>query len=436
MPKFNMYQSLHTTVIGPSGKPVELQIRTYAMHRRPSTASPRTGSTRRTRTPASRSIAVTHRRDPTPRSERHGLAAPAAGLAEGDRGSRRVPRVAAVRHHHERGLRLHPQGRRRRAACTGHPGRLRLRGAHRGRPPLHRRPGQRPAGAAGVARSTTATSSRSSPRRRPAPGPSRDWLAFVTSARARNKIKQWFSKERRDEAIENGKDSIAKAMRKQDLPLQRMLSQETLTVVARELRYPDITALYAAVGEGHLSAQSVVQKLVQTLGGEAGTSDDAAEAATADQAAPANPRRSRRRRQGRERRVDQARPLLHAGAGRRDRRFRDPRIGVSRTPGGLRERRVPAARARPDDRGRVGADGQQHVPRRDPGRGSRPQPAVVRHHPGAVRPARQHSVGDGHDELRPDREEPVHLRDGRPETSRPCAEGRPHASKACSTPTG
>src|SRR4029453_15217153 len=81
-------------------------------------------------------------------------------------------------------------------------------------------------------------------------GPSRDWVTFVPSARARNKIKQWFSKERRDEAIETGKDSIAKAMRKQDLPLQRMLSQETLTVVATELRYPDITALYAAVGEG------------------------------------------------------------------------------------------------------------------------------------------------------------------------------------------
>jgi GTP pyrophosphokinase len=115
-------------------------------------------------------------------------------------------------------------------------------------------------------------------------GPSRDWLTFVTSARARNKIKQWFSKERREEAIEQGKESIARAMRKQDLPLQRMLSQETLTVVADELRYPDISALYAAVGEGHVSAQSVVQKLVQTLGGEEGTSEDAAEAARPDSA--------------------------------------------------------------------------------------------------------------------------------------------------------
>src|SRR5699024_3824785 len=109
-------------------------------------------------------------------------------------------------------------------------------------------------------------------------GPSRDWLAFVKSPRARNKIKQWFSKERREEAIEKGKDAIARAMRKQDLPLQRMATSESLTAVAEELRYPDIDGLYAAVGEGHVSAQNVVEKLVHVLGGEEGTSEDVAEA--------------------------------------------------------------------------------------------------------------------------------------------------------------
>ncbi len=80
-------------------------------------------------------------------------------------------------------------------------------------------------------------------------GPSRDWLSFVKSPRARNKIKHWFSKERRDEAIEHGKDAIAKQLRKEGLPLQRLLSHETLTAVANSLRYPDVTGLYAAVGE-------------------------------------------------------------------------------------------------------------------------------------------------------------------------------------------
>jgi len=111
-------------------------------------------------------------------------------------------------------------------------------------------------------------------------GPSRDWLTFVKSPRARNKIRSWFSKERREEAIEQGRDAIAKAMRKQNLPVQRLLSTESLTSLAHELRYPDISGLYAAVGENHVSAQSVVGKLVESLGGEDGATEDLAEVTT------------------------------------------------------------------------------------------------------------------------------------------------------------
>ena len=111
-------------------------------------------------------------------------------------------------------------------------------------------------------------------------GPSRDWLTFVKSPRARNKIRAWFSKERREEAIEHGKEAIAKAMRKQNLPIQRLLTTETLTTLAHELRYPDISALYAAIGESHVSAQSVVSRLVESLGGEEGATEDLAEATT------------------------------------------------------------------------------------------------------------------------------------------------------------
>ena len=74
----------------------------------------------------------------------------------------------------------------------------------------------------------------------------------MRSPRARNKIRQWFSKERREEAIDVGKDAIAKAMRKQGLPLQRLMTHDTLTGLASELRYPDISSLYAAVGDGHV----------------------------------------------------------------------------------------------------------------------------------------------------------------------------------------
>jgi len=113
----------------------------------------------------------------------------------------------------------------------------------------------------------------------PDAGPSRDWLGFVKSARARNKIRHWFSKERREAAAEAGKAAIARAIRKQGLPLQRMATGDALLAIATEMRFSDLSALYAAVGEGHASAQSVVSKLVQSLGGLAGAQEDLAETA-------------------------------------------------------------------------------------------------------------------------------------------------------------
>ncbi|TPW69272.1 bifunctional (p)ppGpp synthetase/guanosine-3',5'-bis(diphosphate) 3'-pyrophosphohydrolase, partial [Schumannella sp. 10F1B-5-1] len=66
------------------------------------------------------------------------------------------------------------------------------------------------------------------------------WLNFVKSARARNKIRGWFTKERREEAIEQGKDSIARAMRKQNLPLQKLMSQDVVNQVAAQMRYDGV----------------------------------------------------------------------------------------------------------------------------------------------------------------------------------------------------
>ncbi|MEO8262299.1 MAG: ACT domain-containing protein, partial [Pseudolysinimonas sp.] len=103
----------------------------------------------------------------------------------------------------------------------------------------------------------------------PDAGPSQDWLNFVRSPRARNKIRGWFTKERREEAVEQGKDAIARAMRKQNLPLQKLLSQDVVAEVAAQMRYEGVEALYAAVGEGHVSTQSVLEKIVASMQGEA-----------------------------------------------------------------------------------------------------------------------------------------------------------------------
>ncbi|MGH3849506.1 MAG: TGS domain-containing protein, partial [Pseudonocardiaceae bacterium] len=112
-------------------------------------------------------------------------------------------------------------------------------------------------------------------------GPSQDWLSFVVSPRARAKIRQWFAKERREGAIEAGKSAIAKELRRAGLPVQRMVSAGSLVAVSHELRYPDVSALYAAIGEHHASPRHVVQRLVALLGGE-----DGAEEVLADRATP------------------------------------------------------------------------------------------------------------------------------------------------------
>ncbi len=102
----------------------------------------------------------------------------------------------------------------------------------------------------------------------PDAGPSQDWLSFVQSTRARNKIRGWFTKERREEAIEQGKESIARAMRRQNLPLQRLMRQDTFAEFAQQQGYEDVAALYAAVGEGHISPNAVIEKVTALLGVE------------------------------------------------------------------------------------------------------------------------------------------------------------------------
>jgi guanosine-3',5'-bis(diphosphate) 3'-pyrophosphohydrolase len=102
----------------------------------------------------------------------------------------------------------------------------------------------------------------------PSAGPSRDWLKLAVTPRARNKIRQWFSRERREDAIESGREELTKALRKEALPLQKMTTG-ALAAIATSMHYADLEALHAAIGEGHASARAIAQRLARELrGGE------------------------------------------------------------------------------------------------------------------------------------------------------------------------
>src|SRR3954452_3609156 len=98
-------------------------------------------------------------------------------------------------------------------------------------------------------------------------GPSPDWLKIVVTPRARNKIRQWFSRERREDAIENGREELSKALRKEGLPVQKLASSPVLLKLAETMNYVDLDSLHAAIGDSHVSARSVAQRVARELRG-------------------------------------------------------------------------------------------------------------------------------------------------------------------------
>ena len=278
MPKFNMYQSLHTTVIGPEGKPVELQIRTFDMHRR-----------------AEYGIAAHWK------YKQQAVAGASKVRTEGEKAEKdHVNDMSWLRQLLDWQKETEDPGEfleslrfdlsRNEVFVFTPKGDVIALPA--GATPVdfayavHTEVGHRTIGARVNGRLVSLESTLDHgdtvevfTSKASTAGPSRDWLGFVKSPRARNKIRAWFTRERRDEAIEQGKDSIARTMRKQNLPIQRILTGDSLVTLAHELRYPDISALYAAIGEGHVSAQNIVQKLVEAVGGEDAANEDLAETA-------------------------------------------------------------------------------------------------------------------------------------------------------------
>ncbi len=274
MPKFNLYQSLHTTVVGPTGKPIEVQIRTRSMHRT-----------------AEFGIAAHWKYKSVSRADSSRQAADGDAQWLTQMLDWQSDTADSGEFMHNMRLDLYadevfvftPKG-----DVTALP---------RGSTPVdfaysvHTEVGHRTVGARVNGRlvaleyelrngdKVEILTSKAADA-----GPSRDWLEFLGSSRARSKVKQWFSRERRIDAIEKGREEVGKALAKQGMGWKRLVAGSELAAVAEQMNYKDLEALYRAVGDGHLGTQAVVNQLLSRMGGDEDDAEEVVATPTAVQA--------------------------------------------------------------------------------------------------------------------------------------------------------
>jgi GTP diphosphokinase / guanosine-3',5'-bis(diphosphate) 3'-diphosphatase len=332
-PKFNLYQSLHTTVIGLDGKPIEVQVRTHEMHRRaeygiaahwgykenPGRPDRAAGLAKGAKDAAAGTSSATGAKS---RSEKRALtrrsrgstseagkkesakrgpsmtSAQRAELAERDRRAERLAlaketssttaeiewmqRIVDFQNETTdpieflEALKLDleedevyvftPKGKV--IALTANATPVDFAYA------IHTEVGHRCIGAKVNGRLVPLDTRLNSAdtveiftSKAPTAGPSRDWLGMVASSRARTKIRQWFSRERREDAIEFGREELVKELRREGLPVQKLASEHALAAVASAMNYADLDALHAAIGDNRVSARAVAQRILRDLRG-------------------------------------------------------------------------------------------------------------------------------------------------------------------------
>ncbi|HET9728870.1 MAG TPA: bifunctional (p)ppGpp synthetase/guanosine-3',5'-bis(diphosphate) 3'-pyrophosphohydrolase [Acidimicrobiia bacterium] len=252
MPKFNLYQSLHTTVVGPGGRAVEFQIRTGEMHRRAEFGVAAHWGYKEQRNPTEDLVwmqrIVDWQSETTDPAE--------------------FMQSLKIDLEQDEVFVFTPKGK----VVTLPTGATPVDFAYA----IHTEVGHRCIGARVNGRLVPLDSALQSgdtceifTSKVEGAGPSRDWMQFVQTPRARSKVRQWFSRERRVDAIDAGREDLVKAMRREALPVQKLSGSPALTTVAEKLNYADLDGLYAGIGEGHVSAKAVVQRIQRELrGGE------------------------------------------------------------------------------------------------------------------------------------------------------------------------
>ena len=242
MPKFNLYQSLHTTVIGPEGKPLEVQIRPSEMHNRAEWG-----------VAAHFSYKEGHSEDVAWLSRivdwQQEMTDPGEFMAN-----------LKIDLDQDEVFVFTPKG----DVVTLPVGATPVDFAYS----IHTEVGHRCIGARVAGRLVPLDTKLTSgdtveifTSKVAGAGPSRDWLGFAATRTAQSRIKQWFSRERREDALESGRDALVKSMRRAALPVQRILGGDAIETVAEQLKYTSVDALYTAIGEHHVQPDSVASRI-------------------------------------------------------------------------------------------------------------------------------------------------------------------------------
>ena len=259
MPKFNMYQSLHTTVMGSTGRPIEIQIRTHEMHRAAEFGiaahwlykEQQKGKVREEEIAWLQRVMDWQRESSDPREFMESLKidlysdevfvfTPKGDVIDLSRGA--TPLDFAYTIHTEVGHRTVGARVNGKLVALNHE----LQSGDSVDIITSKGPAQ----------------------------PTRDWLGIVRTPRARNKIRQWFARERREDALAQGREALVQAMRKQGLPVEKISKGQVLETVADELHYADLDSMHVAIGEGRLSTQSVTSRVIRLFEPEAAEDED------------------------------------------------------------------------------------------------------------------------------------------------------------------
>ncbi len=247
MPKFNLYQSLHTTVVGPDGKPLEVQVRSWDMHQR-----------------AEKGIAAHWRYKEGATSEDVPWLSDLRTLQEDSADPEQFLESLKLDLYQDEVFAVTPRGD--------------VKTLPRGATPVdfayavHTEVGHRCTGAKVNGRLVPLDTQLVSgdvveiiTSKRQDAGPSRDWGKFVSSSRARSRIKQWFQRERREAAEHDGRERVMELLRREGTGLAQAKRDALLSKVAEELGHKNLRAMFIAVGEGGISPAMVVTRVVREV---------------------------------------------------------------------------------------------------------------------------------------------------------------------------